>query len=111
MPAGTVAIDKYTVSVASNGYSFPAGVFLYRADNTLCGFLRFYGPETTPPSNNAPSSFPSSGYIQLYYPISSFPSVMDILRNEKPLNLIWLATPPAGVITTGTEPVGEEESS
>jgi hypothetical protein len=48
------------------------------------------------------------GGVILHYNVSEMPLVLDILRNEKPISVFWLADNNAG-ISTGDEPIGEEE--
>ena len=52
----------------------------------------------------------TNGQVTLYYRISLLPHVIDMLRNEKPVFLLW-AGAQNSCITTSEEPVGEEESS
>jgi hypothetical protein len=112
MPTAAIPISKYGAVVSSYGQSYTAFINLYRADGSIAGQLRFYPPESTPPPNTANNpNFPSAGYASLSYPSSALPSVIDILRNEKPIYLSWYdVTPPYGTIgTSAGEPVGEGE--
>lgn len=49
----------------------------------------------------------SGGIIRMHLPSSMFHSVVDILRNEKPVNIYFAAN--RGFLGTAKEPVGEEE--
>lgn len=70
------------------------------------GSLYFYKEGTT-----IPSSFKSSsGNLYLQFRESQLASMLDTLRQEKPL-YIWLNDEPLyGGLKTSNEPVGEEES-
>jgi hypothetical protein len=55
-----------------------------------------------------PAERPPSGQHRLYYPFSSLPMVVDLLRNEKPVFLVW-AGAAGSRLSTSPEPVGEGE--
>jgi len=50
-----------------------------------------------------------SGTVFLSFHRSDLSSVTDMLRNEKPVMFNWSADHQSAQITTGKEPVGEEE--
>lgn len=55
------------------------------------------------------TSSESGGLLSVRMPYAVFPSVVDLLRNEKPLHITW-SSPDGFVIVSSTEePVGEEE--
>jgi len=78
---------------------------LYDTADEVVGVLQFFdeGSEIIDPMDFDPF------YIQ--YPISKFPYVVDILRNEKPLFVGYWENKYGkyGRICTGREPVGEAE--
>ena len=78
---------------------------LYDKANEVIGILQFFdeGTEISDPMDFDPF------YIQ--YPISKFPYIVDILRNEKPLFVGYWENKfgKYGRICTGREPVGEAE--
>ena len=47
------------------------------------------------------------GIIKMYLPSAMFQSVLDMLRNEKPINVYFSAG--RGFLGTSAEPVGEGE--
>ena len=47
----------------------------------------------------------SSGIIKRHMPSSMFEHVLDVLRNEKPINLFFAQN--HGLLGTGSKPVGE----
>jgi hypothetical protein len=111
MPVTTKEISTYGVNVVSNSEpnKFAATVALFDSSGRAIAFLRFYLPENTP----APNEFRADlGYPQVSYPFAEFQSVIDILRNEKPLYFTWYDYMPVrcfGAIGTSREPIGETE--
>ena len=51
----------------------------------------------------------NSGAPYVYYPLARFGDVIGILRYEKPLGLYVDTVSHVGAVSTGVEPVGEEE--
>ncbi len=49
----------------------------------------------------------SGGIIQMHLPSAMFQSVLDVLRNEKPINIYFAQN--RGFLGTASEPVGEGE--
>lgn len=81
--------------------------FLYLFDvrsKLLCmaAFVERKGPLPAPRQN-------ISGTVFLSFYRSDLSSVIDMLRNEKPVMFNWSASNSSAQITTGKEPVGEEE--
>ena len=55
------------------------------------------------------SDYESGGIIRMHLPSAMFHSVLDVLRNEKPIHVYFAAG--RGFLGTSSEPIGEEESS
>jgi len=59
------------------------------------------------------SKFPENHYdkrnrlVYLRYPLSMYPNILDLLRNEKPIYFRYAIELNQGFIRTGKEPVGE----
>jgi hypothetical protein len=100
-------VKKYGILV----YGGPEGYHTNRAqiqlvgvDNNVIAFLRF----------NDPGMFfehdylPVDGIIRMHLPSSIFQSVLDMLRNEKPIYCYFAAG--RGFFGSFEEPVGEGES-
>jgi hypothetical protein len=100
-------VKKYGILV----YGGPEGYHTNRAqiqlvgvDNNVIAFLRF----------NDPGMFfehdylPVDGIIRMHLPSSMFQSVLDMLRNEKPIYCYFAAG--RGFFGSFEEPVGEGES-
>ena len=51
----------------------------------------------------------ADGRVELHYPISRFPFVIDILRNEEPLFFVFIEATGSGYIATNKEGVGDGE--
>lgn len=73
--------------------------------NQMVGLIEFFADHVTMPANST-----ANGQVILYYEMSRFGDVMNILRYEKPLMLAVNNDTKFGYIgTSTTEPVGEEE--
>lgn len=94
-------IQSYTLYQYSG--AFATGViFLFDNDNKHFANAYFLRNDALPaPSQNA------NGFISLYFHDTAFPSVVDMLRNEKPCYLWWFDI--SGAISTSKEAVGEDE--
>ena len=51
----------------------------------------------------------TGGIIRMHLPSAMFQSVLDVLRNEKPIEVYFAAG--RGFLGTSSEPIGEEEST
>jgi hypothetical protein len=56
-----------------------------------------------------PANTTYSGAPYIYYPLSQFGDVIGILRYEKPLSLYVDTVSHVAAVTTGQEPIGEQE--
>ncbi len=65
-------------------------------------------PPTTPPQGQKKAVVHQT-VIECHYPWEDFPVVLDLLRNEKPVMVDYLANENVGFITTAYETVGEGE--
>ena len=78
-------------------------------DNGLVAEIRFIADGTTIP---APTLWPNLSGANASFKASHFLSIIDMLRNEKPVSLTVNDQPPGFVfIGTGIEPTGEGEKS
>jgi hypothetical protein len=111
MPVTSKEISTYSVSVISDAEpnKFAATVQLFDASGKAIAFLRFY----TPGSPLAPNEFRMDlGEALISYPSTALASMVDVLRNEKPLYFTWYDYMPVrcfGAVGTSREPVGESE--
>lgn len=105
-------IKQYTVSYYGGGrnapgYEYRAIIGLRRDDGSLIGAAYFHrSPETMPDTDDQNNS----GYVFCHYRWEDFPHVLDLLRNEKPVRVRYVAGGwHLASITTLMEPVGEGE--
>jgi len=100
-------VSKYHVLVygGPDGYQTNrAQVALYGTTGTVVGYLRFNDPGMVFEADSN-----AGGVILMHLPSSMFASVIDLLRNEKPLQLYFAAG--RGFFgTASTEDVGEGEN-
>ena len=82
-----------------------AFLYLFDAQNKLLCMAAFV--DRTGPLPGPRQSI--SGTVFLSFHRSDLSSVTDMLRNEKPVMFNWSADHQSAQITTGKEPVGEEE--
>lgn len=99
-------VSKYHVLVygGPDGYQTNRSqITLYGTAGTPIAYVRFNDPGMAfeADSNNG-------GVILMHLPSTLFQSVLDLLRNEKPIQIYW-AQNRAFLGTTATEPVGEGE--
>jgi hypothetical protein len=96
----TKQIGTYQVQYAAN--SFVPRIWLKDATGASIGQLVFMPDgRTLPPDNET----------NLFFHLSNYPHVMDLLRNEKPIYWSFVGTGPGNenAIRTSVEPVGEFE--
>jgi hypothetical protein len=101
----TAKIDEYEVMYSSN--KFPPRIWLKNAGKYI-GQLIFQ-----PNGATLPLDAVSGGQYNLYYHLDDFQNCIDLLRNEKPMYLLW-AGPGAGnenAIKTIAETVGENDKT
>lgn len=77
-------------------------ISLYDAAGTTIAFVRFNDPGMVFESDSE-----SGGIIKMHLPSTMFQSVLDVLRNERPVNVYF--TGGRAFLGTSTEPVGEGE--
>jgi hypothetical protein len=79
-----------------------AQIALYGNDGKTAAYVRFNDPGMLFENDSQ-----SGGIIYMHLPSAMFQSVLDVLRNEKPV-FIYFAQG-RGFLTTSKEPVGEGE--
>jgi hypothetical protein len=108
MPVVWKDFDSYQLSyVSDSGVSsyvnaceincFKSGAFVAR----IC----FYKEGKVLPANTL-----NSGAPYIFFPLSQFGDIIDVLRHEKPLGLYVDSDSHVGAISTGEEPVGEQQA-
>lgn len=105
-------IKKYDVAYYgggknTTGYEYRAIIGLRRADGSLIGGAYFHRDPATMPSTDDQTA---AGYVWCHYPWEHFAHILDLLRNEKPVFVRYVAGGwHIASITTSIEPVGEGE--
>ena len=93
-------------------YGGPAGsekgvrakIFLFDSTNVTAGILSFYDPGHTVPKDKKVGIS-----VRMAMNVSELHGVVDILRNEAPIYLLWQESEQRGILSTSQEPVGEGE--
>lgn len=80
-----------------------AQIQLNGASGTTVAWVRFNDPGMT-----FENDYESGGIIRMHMPSTYFQSVLDVLRNEKPIN-VYFAAGRGFLGTSGLESVGEGE--
>jgi hypothetical protein len=100
------AVTRYHILVygSEQGYQTNrAQIALYGSDNKVVAYVRFNDPGMAFENDSN-----TGGIIRMHLPSSMFQSVLDILRNEKPIH-IYFAQNRGFFGTAAKEPVGEGE--
>jgi hypothetical protein len=101
----TIEIKSYHVIVYGSPLGYQntrAQISLFNVPTKTAAFVRFIEPNQT-----FPNDYEEGGIIRMFLPINMFDSVMDLLRNEKPIYIYFTAA--HAFLTTSQEPVGENE--
>ena len=100
-------IDTYTVNVLSpNAYS---GRRVMNLEGSFGkAILWFHPDDTTLPDNQKRSG---EDVFDIYYNMRDWEAIIDVLRNESPIYFNYSETHKAAQMYTGSEPVGEEETT
>jgi hypothetical protein len=113
MPIFSEEIKTYGVYIFAGGknkadYRYRAIVGCRRDDGSAIGALYFHRrPDTMPDSDYQGPS----GKVSCHFPWSDFAYVLDLLRNERPIYLEFVAGiwNQGRIVTSHMEPVGEGE--
>ncbi len=100
-------VTRYHILVygSEEGYGTNrAQIALYGGDGKVAAYVRFNDPGMLFESDSN-----ASGIIRMHLPSTMFQSVLDILRNEKPIH-IYFAQNRGFFGTASTEPVGEGDA-
>lgn len=83
----------------------PALIKCYSGDDFVLR-MNFYPDGKALPENHYDKR---NKLVYLQYPISMYPNIVDVLRNEKPIYFRYTIDLNMGFLRTGKEPVGEGE--
>ncbi len=97
-------VTSYSILIygGPDGYQTNRAQIQLQNGSTVVAWLRFNDPGMTFETDDKLGSI-----IRMYLPSTMFQSVLDILRNETPLNIYF--SQGRGFFGTGAEPVGEGE--
>ena len=103
-------IHFYGRSRAAGDQEKKAEIFLIGMDNPqlgpCVGRLLFYSPDV---ADTKQDNLDSDGRPEAHLSITEIGAVLDVLRNEKPLSIMWDDQRKLVWLATGQEPVGEAE--
>ncbi|HQK99467.1 MAG TPA: hypothetical protein PK090_01775 [Smithellaceae bacterium] len=105
MPSFSKQVAKYQYEVRAINGENAAFLYLFDADNKLLCMAAFVERTGALPG---PREHINGAVILSFYR-SDLEATIDMLRNEKPVIFNWSAENRVAQITTGPEPVGEEE--
>jgi hypothetical protein len=99
-------VTNYHVLVygSPTGYQTNRSQITLYNGNDVVAYVRFNDP-----GMKFEDDYVKDDIIRMHLPSSMFQSVLDVLRNEKPMNIYFVAD--RAFLGTGKEPVGEEEKS
>lgn len=98
-------VTKYHVLIygSPTGYQTNRSQITLYDGNTVVAYVRFNDPGMPFENDDMLGTI-----IRMHLPSTMFQSVLDILRNESPINVYFAQN--RGFFGTGVEPVGEGES-
>ncbi len=85
---------------SSDGYQGNRAQITLYDGTAVLGYVRFHDPNMAFPNDSQ-----SGAQIIMHQPSTMFQNVIDVLRNEKPINYYFAAG--RAFVGTSTEPVGE----
>lgn len=100
-------VKKYSYMVFSSRYeeNEVVSAIMLSSDDVFYGYVHFFADGT-----ELPQAEKKYGLFYLYYHQKDFPAIIDMLRNEKPVFLIYIEDDYKNCrLTTLLEPVGEGE--
>lgn len=80
---------------------FPPRIWLKSAGKFI-GQLIFKADDTTLPADAMVGT-----QVNVYYHLKDLKNIVDLLRNEKPMYLLWMGPTSENGVKTTAEPVGE----
>ena len=103
-------IKSYTLSRLTNFSNVRGVIWLYNEMDAPFARLAFYASNT--PANLIEQDYGNGEFILwVHYPIEAYPDVVDLLRNEEPVRLVFEKSVGYARVSSGLEPVGEGEDA
>jgi len=103
MPVTLTMIDQYEVMYSAN--KFAPRIWLKHGGQFIGQLI--FKPNGTP----LPADSQTTGGVNLYYHLDDFHNTLELLREEKPMYLLFSGAAGENGIKTTPEPVGEEEKA
>ncbi len=104
----TSEINHYWVHFQSGGADqskvYPRTLVKCYHDEDFVVQINFYPDGKSVPVNSYDKR---NKLVYLRYPLSMYPNVIDLLRNEKPIYFSYSENLKIGYVRTGKEPIGE----
>lgn len=97
-------VQSYAYSLYPEDQPVAEVILLFDVSHRVRGVLRFRDEK-----GDGEAAKHTGGAVYLWYRRALFPSIVDMLRNENPIYLLWDEASGQGYISTSTEPVGEGE--
>jgi len=97
-------IRNYSVKLTNCARPY-AWIILFDKANKYRARLNFYPMQ----ESNTYKLTQTDDFIEVELSYKTFNSIVDILRNERPITFNWFTTTQVCIIATGEEPVGEDE--
>lgn len=101
-------VFKYRASIFTGKINHRAFIFLETENASV--YINFYSEGTTLQENQSPV-VNGNQHVYLYHYYSDYPNMLDLLRNEKPINFFYRDDARVGYLTTSKEPIGEGEQN
>jgi hypothetical protein len=95
---------NYQYHGGPGGYAGRRAILRLKNGTTSLAYVYFMVEGHTIPSDNQ-----SGTRINMYMPESALEGVIDMLRNESPIEIYYASG--SAFLRTGSEPIGEEEGS
>jgi hypothetical protein len=99
-------VTQYRASIFAGKGEQKAFVLLLTANSNI--YINFYTEGTQLPENQSPI-IQGRQHVYLHVHYNDYPNMIDLLRNEKPINFFYRDDAKFGYLTTSMEPVGENE--
>ena len=104
-------IDHYWVHFQAGGADksrvYPRALVKCYNNDDFVVQINFYPDNKSVPENSYDKR---NKLVYLRYPMSMYPNVIDLLRNEKPIYFSYSLNLNMGYIRTGKEPIGEGDN-
>ena len=99
-------ITQYQATIYAGDRDQEASMLLLTANSNI--YISFYKEGVQLQGNRSPI-IQGRQHVYLYFHYRDYPNMIDLLRNEKPINIFYRDDAKFGYLSTSMEPVGEHE--